>query len=341
MVTIKEIAKALGVSPTTVSNVVNGHTEKMSAETKERVEESLMRHHYEFNDKKNRGTPENRIVAAAFFMGHMSNVLMDPFCGELLGAVEEELKSFHRYLAYFVPDQADEVQLKRLISPWNVDGAIILGYEPERCGELQSKITKPLVFIDSCFQEEPDFDNVGLQDFEGAHEIISYLIRQGHRSIAFFCDQNPPLASNRERYRGYRKALSEQGIHYKEEDFYYLPQNRNMRQETLRQFARRRRLSYTAAFFISDFYANEGINIFFSQGLRVPEDISVAGFDDNIYARLSRPMLTTVRQSPSEKGRQAVKLLMRRAGEEEIPARIMRLPTELIVRESVRNVGGW
>ena len=65
---------------------------------------------------------------------------------------------------------------------------------------------------------------------------------------------------------------------------------------------------------------------------------AVTGFDDNIYARLSRPMLTTVRQKPEEKGKEAVGLLMRRIYGEEVPVGRMRLPTELIVRESVRNL---
>ena len=69
----------------------------------------------------------------------------------------------------------------------------------------------------------------------------------------------------------------------------------------------------------------------------MPEDLSVTGFDDNIYARLSRPMLTTVRQKPEEKGKEAVGLLMRRIYGE-VPVGRMRLPTELIVRESVRNL---
>ena len=78
--------------------------------------------------------------------------------------------------------------------------------------------------------------------------------------------------------------------------------------------------------------------MFFSKGLSVPEDISVAGFDDNIYARLSRPALTTVRQSAYDKGKEAVKLLMKRIYGEEVYIRSLELPTELIVRESVKNI---
>lgn len=70
----------------------------------------------------------------------------------------------------------------------------------------------------------------------------------------------------------------------------------------------------------------------------MPDDISVVGFDDNIYARLSRPALTTVRQLPEEKGKQAVELLMKRIRGEESPVRSLTLPTELIVRESTKAV---
>ena len=156
--------------------------------------------------------------------------------------------------------------------------------------------------------------------------------------MAFFCDQQKPIGSNLDRYRGFRKAMERYRAPFSQEDYIYLPNEKNLRHEILRQFARRaRKENYTGAFFAYDLLANEAINIFFSQGLRVPEDISVTGFDDNIYARLSRPMLTTVRQQPAEKGRTAVRMLMRRIyGEEMLVSRIQ-LPTELIVRESVAN----
>ena len=172
-----------------------------------------------------------------------------------------------------------------------------------------------------------------------ARELTSYLIKQGHRKIAFFCDQEEPMASNKSRFQGYREALEKHGIPYYKEYFYYLPQDKNLRYEVLRRFARNaKEKGYTAAFFVADLYANEAVNVFFSKNLWVPEDISVVGFDDNVYARLSRPTLTTVRQSPTDKGREAVKLLLKRVYGQEVMVGSMELPTELIVRESVRNI---
>lgn len=338
MVTIKQIADMLGVSPTTVSNVINGRAGKMSEDTRCKIEEALWQNHYETTLKSSRNPSEEMMIASAFFMGSMSNVLMDPFCGELLGAIEGALKSYDRRMIYNVPTEDEE--LYRLFSPWNVEGGILLGYGPERCEALQKKINKPLVFIDSFFgKEEEAYDNIGLQDYEGACELTSYLLKLGHRSVAFFSNQNPPLASNGERFRGFRDTMISNGLSFGDSDYYVLSGDKNLRHEMLRQFVRKSGKRYTAAMFVSDYFANEGINVFFSQGFKVPDDISVVGFDDNIYAKLSRPMLTTVRQSPAEKGKKAVELLMQRIRGQEVLLRTLQLPTELIVRESVKNIG--
>lgn len=340
MVTLKQIADMLGVSPTTVSNVVNGRTGKMSAETKQRIEEALWQNHYEIPLKSSSSSSEEQMIAAAFYMGGYRNVLMDPFCGELLGAIEQESKALGYRMIYDVPNEDDDEDLLRLFSPWNLSGGILLGYDQNKCRALEKRISKPLVFIDSFFGGiEESFDNIGLQDYEGACELTSYLIKLGHRSIAFFCDQKPPVASNGERFRGFCDTLSAFGISFKDTDYYFLPSDKNLRLEVLRQFARKSGKHYTAAFFTSDYFANESINVFFSYGLHVPDDISVTGFDDNIYARLSRPMLTTIRQSPTDKGRMAVRLLVGRIHGENGAYHTVQLPTELIVRDSVKNIG--
>lgn len=335
MITIKEIAKQLGVSPTTVSNVINGRTEKMSEQTRLRIEEMLIKNHYVQENRGGRGSQDElKLVIVEFFFGIREHIYTDPFCAELLEAIEKELEKTGRNVVCSTVYSEEEF-LKKL-SAHNVEGSIILGCDPERCEPLRKRTAKPLVFVDC---GEGNYDNIGLQDREGARELTSYLIKQGHRKIAFFCDQEEPIASNKSRLQGYKEALEKHGISYHKDNFYYLPQEKNLRYEVLRRFARTaKEKGYTAAFFVADLYANEAINIFFSKNLWVPEDISVVGFDDNAYARLSRPTLTTVRQSPTDKGREAVKLLLKRVYGQEVMVGSLELPTELIVRESVRNI---
>lgn len=334
MITIKEIAEQLGVSPTTVSNVLNGRAGRMSPQTRQRVEEALIRNHYVHETRNEESNTPSHLVAVYFCLGKKEHILMDPFCGELLESVESELQKYGRFTVCGIVNSDDQFDEKLKVS--GLEGAILLGCNPENCENLAKRTRIPIVFIDS---GEGNYDNIGLQDFEGAYEITSYLLKQGNRKIAFFCDQKKPRGSNLERYRGFRKAMERYRAPFSEkEDYIFLPEEKNFRNEVLRQFAAKaKEAGYTGAFFVYDLLANKAINIFFSQGLRVPEDISVTGFDDNIYARLSRPMLTTVRQFPAEKGKAAVDILMKRIYGEETLVSTLQLPTELIVRESVAN----
>lgn len=335
MITIKEIARILGVSPTTVSNVVNGHTEKMSAATRHKIEEALVKYHYYVNDRGIDASGKAlRLITVDFYIRNKTKVITDPFCSELFDAICMKLQEYGRYPVCGIPKSEEDVFHKLKAS--NIEGGIVIGFNPWDCEPFAKRTEKPVVFIDC---GEGDYDNVGIMDYEGGKELTEFIIKQGHRRIAFFCDRKSPVSSTFERFRGYSDALLCSGISYSNKDYYYLPDDKNLRREALRSFAvTAKEKGYTAAVVVSDFLANEAINVFFSEGLRVPEDISVAGFDDNVYARLSRPMLTTVRQPVTEKGEEAVKLLMQRIHGEEVIARSFRLPVELIVRESVQNI---
>lgn len=334
MITIKEIASILGVSSTTVSNVVNGHTQKMSSETRRKVEDALTKYGFHREYYEEDQSTALKLITVDFYLRYKEKILMDPFCSELFDAICVKLQEYGRYPVCGTPKSSDEVYTK--LQARNIEGGIIIGFSPFDCQEFAEKTGKPVVFID-CGQG--DYDNVGIDDFEGGRLITEFMLGQGHRKIAFFCDRKTPVSSNFERFRGYCKALEGYGIEYCNKDYYYLPDDRNLRRETLRNFARSAKTEgYTAVFVVSDLLANEAISIFFSEGLSVPDDISVAGFDDNIYARLSRPQLTTIRQSVVEKGNEAVKLLMQRIRGEKVMAKSFKLPVELVVRESVKNI---
>lgn len=331
MVTIKEIAERIGVSPTTVSNVINGRTDKMSENTRKKVEAALIEYHYVSDPRRDDSQIELKLISLDFCLGQEKDILTDPFCASLTQALIKEIHQYGRYVAIDHPRSDDEIIRK--LSARNVEGGIILGHEPEQCEDLTKRIAKPVVFIDS---GDGKYDNIGLQDAIGAYEMTSFLIRQGHTRIAFFCDHAGFTASNRERLRGFQHAMDRYNLEFGQQDCYYLPPNKHQRHEILRLFAREKAGKvYSAAFFVCDLFANEAISIFFSQGVSVPEQISVTGFDDNIYARLSRPSLTTVRQHPEDKAREAVKLLMKRIYGEPVQVHCLHLPTELIVRESV------
>ncbi len=335
MITIKEIANQLGVSPTTVSNVINGRTSKMSEETRKKVEMALVENHYVKDSHHEETGGELKLITLDFFLQGKQEIITDPFCSSLLDATIKRAANYDRYVLSDSP-RTDEQILKKLAGR-NVEGAIVLGYPSEKCYELTKRTPKPIVFVDS---GDGDYDNVGLQDFKGAYDLTSYMIGQGHRKIAFFYDAaGRESTSSRDRIRGFMAAMSRFKLAVGEEDFIGLPLDKQLRREILVQFARNlKNLGYTAGFFVFDLFANEAAGVFSSQGVTVPGDISVTGFDDNVYARLSRPSLTTVRQHPEDKAVGAVDMLFKRIYGEPVQIRSLHLPIELIVRDSVRNI---
>ncbi|MGN0436636.1 MAG: LacI family DNA-binding transcriptional regulator [Wujia sp.] len=334
MITIKEIASILGISATTVSNVVNGHTEKMSDVTRRKVEAALSEYGFHKVHREEDHSKALKLISVDFYLRHKEKIFSDPFCSELLDVICVKLQEYGRYPVCGTPKTPEEVHNK--MQARNIEGGIVVGFNPWDCQNFAERVGKPVVFIDC---GEGNYDNIGIDDFEGGKIITEFMLGQGHRKIAFFCDRKSPVSSTFERFRGYCKALENYGLEFNNKDYYYLPDDRNLRREALRNFARRAKADgYTAVFVVSDLLANEAISLFFSEGLRVPDDISVSGFDDNIYARLCRPQLTTIRQSVVEKGNEAVKLLMQRITGEEIIAQSFILPVELVVRESISNI---
>lgn len=174
MITIKEIADQLGVSATTVSNVLNGRAGKMSQETRQRVEEALLRNHYVKEKKNNRGEPQHHLVAVYICLGKKKHVLTDPFCGSLLEGIDRELRKYNRAMVCGTVD--DNESFAKVLQNSNLEGAILLGCEAEFCTALVHQIPIPIVFVDSYGE---GFDNIGLEDYEGGYEMTSYLIGQG------------------------------------------------------------------------------------------------------------------------------------------------------------------
>ena len=192
MATIKEIAEKLGISTTTVSNVIHGKTGKMSADTRKKIEEALVRYHYVADYRTEKETEELKLILVSFCLGDKENILMDPFCGEMLGAIEKELHSYHRHVLY--DSSLNEEDLIRKSQAFSIEGALVLGESPKTCEYLAKCMPKPVVFIDS---EEGPYDNVSGQSVDGARSMAEYLLSQGHEKIAFFCDERLEYGSTK------------------------------------------------------------------------------------------------------------------------------------------------
>ena len=310
--TIKEIAEALNVSTATVSNVIHGNLKKMSPATAEIIRKKLEEYSYIPNMSA-------RILAKgqSSIIGVITNypnreekfALQDPFVSELMGALENAIRTEGYYMMLNAAQNANEIA--RIAQTWDVDGLIVMGLQANQCRELMEEAKKPIVFIDCYFDRGEMYNNVGLDDRKGMYQLTRYLLKSGHRNMLFIGDQPVLWGVDANRLQGHIDALATAGIEWDQKNYREISKDRKIRQQDFEKLAKRlRRENTTAWLFTSDYYAVEAINFLHDAGFHVPEDISVTGFDDNILAHVVRPRLTTVHQDVYKKAEAAVKMLM-------------------------------
>lgn len=330
MIRIKDIAKEAGVSPTTVSNVIHGNTKKVSKANIDKIQKILEEHQY-IPSMSALMLAENRSRLIGVLIGGREgkrrSIASDPFTSIILSALELEIYRQNYYMLFHMAGSQEESW--KLARTWKVEGLITLGLSSEENLELKKKCQIPLVSVDNYYGEEC-VANIGLQDFEGGYAMGRFLTEQGLKDILFLADND--LGVDHERWLGLSKAVSEAG-----EGFTAgrrtMPENRELRriwmEEHLEDLQKRDSL-----FFASDHYAMEGIHFLQDKGITVPDEISVAGFDDSPHADMCRPRITTVRQNVVKKGQETVRRLMCLIQEKEYRG-CEKLPVELIIRDSV------
>lgn len=335
MVTIEDIAKEAGVSTTTVSNVIHGRTNKVSAATVELINEIIQRLGYVPNlSARALKIRSSKLVA---LITKQDQFWSDPFYNSLTGAVEQALRESGYFLMVRAISEPEE--LLAFLRNWNVEGVFLPGlFEEDPFYKTVCGLNLPVVLTDSYLSDPGAMVNIGLQDLEGARLATEHLIRKGHRRIVF---AGPKIRSGgvvEQRLLGYRQALEAAGMEF-DPDLVM-----ECRFETEEMMALGQKIAeqsdVTAVFATADLLA-AGIMAGLQQaGKRVPEDISVVGFDDINWSRMTNPRLTTVHQDADEKGRLAAQcmigLLEGKTGE--ISGTV--LPVRLVERDSVRNISG-
>jgi len=338
--TIKQIADSLGVSTATISNVIHGHLEKMSPETAQCIREQLGKYQYIPNMGARmlaKGDSEIVGVITNYPNREEKLALQDPFVSEMLGALENAIRSRGYFTMLYAAQNAPEIH--RIAQTWNAMGLIIMGLQANQCRELMKVTQKPIVFIDCYFDKGEQYNNIGLDDQEGMYRLTKHMLSMGHHDILYIGDQPTLWGLDARRQAGHIEALNEAGITWSEAHYYCISKDRKRRPEDYDYLiARLKQKKDTAWMFISDYYAVEAMGYLYDHGVRVPEDVSITGFDDNILARVMRPRLSTVHQNVSKKADWAVKTLFEVvSGELEAPFSLT-LPTRVVKGQSVRSL---
>ena len=340
MVTIKQIAQAAGVSTATVSNVIHGKSRHVSAETVKKIQTLIDEMGY-VRDQGQRVVSRQGAKLAALIIryhhGFENSVLADPFYGIVTGTVEEALRERGCYMMLYTSSDMDDIL--QMLMAMDVDGVIAVSFSFEECKKIQGLIRRPMVSIDAYGAEgaEPEVPDVGLEDEKGGFLMTQHLLELGYETIFMAGVDNYGI--DHRRWLGARQVLDTPLFRQGKKKLEYLElgneksARETVYQSVMRQLPFRKK---TAFFFTSDALAMEAISYWAARGVRVPEDLGVAGFDNSINAAsYSIPPLTTISQDMRLKGRKAVEELVRAMQDPDYVPRSYRLPVSLVSRKSV------
>ena len=210
MIRLQDIADIAGVSRTTVSNVINGNTKRVSQETIDKITAILKEQNYvpHMGSVMLSGHGSRIIgVVLGFAQAHGMYSLQDSFVGELVGTIQMEAEMKGYYIMLIGGENIQNVV--DIASRWNVEGLIILGYNDERYRKLSRKLNKKTVLIDAYPAGEYFFQNVGVDDYSGGYQIGSYLYSCGFDKALFLAETD--IDSDYSRWMGFKQAMEQDG----------------------------------------------------------------------------------------------------------------------------------
>lgn len=327
--TLLEVARAAGVSPATVSRILNGGT-RVSSAKRQAVEEAIRA----LNFKPNL-LAQSLKRGRSMMVGVLTQDVDSPFFAETLLGVEAALAGtgYEPLIASGHWNPAEESDRIRRLLARQVDGMIVLFGRLSNEELLQFSDHVPLVATGHEFSA-PRALAFRLDSEHGGYLATRHLIEQGHRSIAHIAGP-PDHADAVDRLAGYRRALNEAGLRFDER----LVVEGNFKEPA--GVIGVNRLMDSGASFSAIFAANDqtayGARLaLYRLGIRVPEDISLIGFDDLQSSLYTTPPLTTVRQPMFDAGRLAASALLRLIEGE--TAQVDAPALSLVVRETTRRV---
>jgi DNA-binding LacI/PurR family transcriptional regulator len=330
MASLQEVARAAGVSISTVSRAIT-RPDMVNADTRERVEAAVR----ELGYRPSRVARRLRVAQGlSDLVGLVIPDLQNPFFADLARGVEDVAARYGYTVLIGNSDESVEKETRYLnaMMAEAVDGIIL----PPSCEGRSTAVDLvragvPLVCVDRRL-DKAKVDTVVVDNVRGAMEATEHLIALGHRRIGYL-EGKQGVSTTRERLEGYRSALSRHGIEHDPRRVL----SGDSRPESARRLTTKLLESPdrpTALLVGNGMMTIGALEAVHAQGLRIPEDVAVVGYDDMPWARALTPALTVVRQPGHELGSRAMELLRQRIREPERSTTTVMLHPELVVRGS-------
>jgi len=336
-VTIKDVAQAAGVSVTTVSNALNNRTEAMTQETLLRIQKAIRTLNYRPSSVA-RSLVTNRTATIGLIIGEIET----PLFLQALNIIEPLARDNYNLLVCNAHKLEDEQQAVNLLLEKQIDGLIFLSNSLYLDDDYLLKLplsAPPIVMINRTTIHE-GFDHIHWDNTAGVIDAIDYLVKIGHQYIALLRGPTSRRSSE-ERFNGYKQGLEKHNLEYCEDyvglgDYEAPPATWEAATKKLLTLTPRP----TAILASNDIVAAVVIRTIQQVGLRIPEDITVIGNDNQPLCIYLNPTLTTIKLPVIEAGQLAIEILLNRIANPVKEVDRVVLPCPLIIRESSAQYDG-
>jgi len=331
---MQDIAKMAGVSPGTVSNALNNR-KGVGKETKAKIIKIAEDLGYFDNRKKS----EEKLIRLIIFKKHGYVVSDTQFFTALMQACENECRErgYELLVSQIIHGENDKEQIFKIIDNNKIDGILLLATEMDEDDFKNfDNVNIPLIVLDSYFPTKK-YDCVVINNLSGSYAVAKYLIDKGHTRLGI-------LGSSRNinnfEYRciGFIKAIHDFNLNFNEEDKILLESTLDGSYRDMKEYLLKNDRKLPTAFFaLNDIIALGAVKAMQEENIRIPEDISIIGFDDIPFSSLSNPSMTTVKVYTNIMGKMSVRRLIERINDPDDISIKMEIDTKLIERNSVKN----
>lgn len=325
-VTIKDIARALGISPSTVSRALKDHPD-ISPKTKKEVQELARNLHYEPN-----AIALSLRSSLTKTIGVIIPQLVHYFFSSVISGIEDVAykAGFSVLICQSNEDYDKEVDVVRALLSKRVDGVLASVAKTSTHFDHYEEVKKsntPLVFYDRVCNIS-NTDRVIVDDYTGAYKAVKHLIDAGCKRIAHLATSQE-LLIGRNRRNGYVQALKDAGIEVDEEIILRCDTDEHAVKCIPYLLSLEKKID--GIFAVNDLTAISAMSIIKGSGYSIPEDIAIVGFSNSNYAKMTNPPLTSVEQQGFEMGKRAAEMLIERIHTDiDIETRVEQIKTELI-----------
>lgn len=337
MPSIRDVAKTAEVSVTTVSRVLNDSS-AVNEETRQRVQNAIIKLGYKPNPSA-RALRTNKTGLIALIIPEIDN----PYFSTIARGVQDVARKAKLQVVLCNSEGKESMELDyiHMLPNKQVDGFIItppgLNFNPKSDKYLQQLTEKGFPFVSIGRRvdvPETMFDIVTTDTSIGTQEAMRHLMENGHTRIAYF---GGPANVAKTRLNTYKKALTSRGLFVEEKFIFETELTLESGYKLCKKMLKFKNRP-TAIFAVNDMVAIGALIALQESGVKIPEEISIVGFDDIPLATIIRPNLTTVVQPQYDLGRLAAERLIGRLSGVISKFQVISLPTHLVVRESTLSI---